>query len=215
MGQTQLGFIKMIPKLIHHVWVGPNQLPDQEKKYIQSWKNLHSEYEFILWDNEKIKTLDINDQCARAIDNSEGLYACQADIYRYIIVNTYGGIYVDTDVECYRNINELIDNQLEFIGLRPHGGNWITNAFFGSAIQSDVLKSTISNITDRKHASKNPYGPVFLTNHVRSNFNYAKGEIHQLSSDRCKILNSDFWSTKNKNAYCRHYFKASWRKVTT
>lgn len=204
----------MIPKIMHHVWVGPDPLPDQEKFFINSWKDLHPDWKFIFWNNDSIKNLDINDDCSQAIQDAGNLYACQADVIRYIAVNTFGGIYIDTDIECFRNIDELIDNEIEFLGLRPHSGNWITNAFFGAIKNSEVLNSVISNIFCQKNNQKNPYGPVFLTRHVRRKFNFKKNQkINESTSSKCSVLNSiEFWNQKSKNPYCRHLFKGSWRK---
>ena len=140
------------------------------------------------------------------------LYACQADIIRYVAVQKLGGIYVDTDVECYRNINDLLTDTLEFIGLRPHGGNWMTNAFFGSKANSQVLKKVINNIRGGLNRVKNPYGPTYLTRHVRRHFDFVTGVVDQVKRDDVKVLPSEFWGHKNKDAYCKHYFKASWRK---
>ena len=204
----------MIPNIIHHVWIGPNPLPDIEQSFINSWKKLHTDWQFILWDNDNINNLKINDDCKQAIKNSDGLYACQADIIRYIAVNTFGGFYIDTDIECFRNINSLMSNDLEFIGLRPHKGNWITNAFFGSTKNNTVLNCLINNISSKKFNSQNPYGPVFLTKHVSKIFNFKKGqEIDQPANEKCLILKPDqFWSKDAENPYCRHLFKASWKK---
>lgn len=40
----------MIPKKIHYCWFGGNPLPDDVKKYIESWKKYCPDYEIIRWD---------------------------------------------------------------------------------------------------------------------------------------------------------------------
>ena len=199
----------MIPKIFHHVWIGPNPLPKQEKEWIQSWKDKHPNYEFFLWNNDTIKNLSIPDNCVSAIKHLDGLYACQADIVRYIAVHQFGGIYVDTDIECFKSIDELMSDNLEFIGLRPHGGNWMTNAFFGACKDSQILSSVVSNISPEKNPVRNPYGPTYLTRHVGRYFNYDRSlPIDKLRNERGHVLSPTFWS--KKDPYCKHYFKASW-----
>lgn len=202
----------MIPKNLHFVWIGPNDIPIQEQRYIQSWKDFHKSWNIFIWNNKNLNLLNINPICLQAIENLSGLYACQADIIRYIAVNTYGGVYSDTDIECFRSIDNILDNTFNFIGLRPHAGNWITNAFFASTSNNKLLEYAINHITDKKHKSKNPYGPNYITMCLRKTYNYPNGIIDQIKNDQCKVLSSDFWNIKKSNYYCRHYFRASWRK---
>lgn len=35
----------MIPKVVHYCWFGGNQLPDDAKKCIESWRKFFPEYE--------------------------------------------------------------------------------------------------------------------------------------------------------------------------
>lgn len=201
----------MIPKIIHHVWLGPKTFPEQEKHFLESWKNLHKDYNFMFWNDKNIHKLDINEKCIAAIQNAGTMYACKADIIRYIAVNSYGGFYIDTDVECYRPIDDILSSEIEFIGLRPHGGNWITNAFFASEPNSEILGKVISGVHGRQVLVKNPYGPNYLTRKLVEHLKH-KGNVDSMNSRHVKILPPEFWSNKNDKAYCKHYFRASWRK---
>ena len=44
----------MIPKIIHYVWFGGNELGEKEKKCIESWKKLLPDYKIMRWDDSKI-----------------------------------------------------------------------------------------------------------------------------------------------------------------
>jgi mannosyltransferase OCH1-like enzyme len=46
-----------IPKIIHYCWFGGNPLPEDAKRYIESWKKFCPDYQIIEW-NEK--TFDLN-----------------------------------------------------------------------------------------------------------------------------------------------------------
>lgn len=39
----------MIPKKIHYCWFGGNPLPDDVKRYIESWKKYCPDYEIVQW----------------------------------------------------------------------------------------------------------------------------------------------------------------------
>ena len=47
----------MIPKIIHYCWFGGGEIPDKDKKCIETWRKLCPDYEIIQW-NEK--NYDIN-----------------------------------------------------------------------------------------------------------------------------------------------------------
>lgn len=47
----------MIPKVVHYCWFGGNQLPDDAKKCIESWRKFFPEYEIKEW-NER--NFDVN-----------------------------------------------------------------------------------------------------------------------------------------------------------
>ena len=43
----------MIPKVVHYCWFGGNQLPDDAKKCIESWRKFFPEYEIKEWNERK------------------------------------------------------------------------------------------------------------------------------------------------------------------
>jgi mannosyltransferase OCH1-like enzyme len=47
----------IIPKVIHQIWIGTPQPPEVFIKYMDSWKHYHPDWDYILWDNERVKTL--------------------------------------------------------------------------------------------------------------------------------------------------------------
>ena len=98
----------MIPKILHQVWVGPNPIPEEEKEYIKTWKKYHPNWEYMIWNNDNLSILQLPPNCIEAFNASNGVYACQADIVRYVAVLKYGGVYIDTDIECYKPIDDLI-----------------------------------------------------------------------------------------------------------
>ena len=47
----------MIPKIIHYCWFGGNELPEESKRYIESWKRYCPDYQIIKWSEENF---DVN-----------------------------------------------------------------------------------------------------------------------------------------------------------
>jgi mannosyltransferase OCH1-like enzyme len=204
----------MIPKNLHFVWLG-GKLPQEEKTNILSWKKYNPDLNIMIWTDDNINELNISEQAIEAINLGKGIYAYQADIIRYHAVNQFGGFYSDTDIKCYRKLENSLFNY-DTVCLKPHDkSNWLTNAFFGSSPNSSFLSHLISLIkpTSKEHVHKMKcyiYGPVFFTKVLVKLSNNYNCSVLDIKYKNTKILDNDFWSNKNKNKFCRHYFKASW-----
>lgn len=128
----------MIPKIIHYCWFGNNPLPDSAKKCIESWKKFCPDYEIKEW-NESNFDLNCMPFVKEAYEAKK--YAFVSDVARLIVVNKYGGIYFDTDVEVIQNIDFLLTNK-GFIGFE--NDNYVaTGLGFGSESDSYFLEEMI------------------------------------------------------------------------
>ncbi len=97
----------MIPKIIHYCWFGRSPLPPLAKKCISSWKKNFPDYEIIEW-NEDNFDVDIIQYTSDAYNAKK--YAFVSDYARFFVLNKYGGIYFDTDVEIIKNMDHIISN---------------------------------------------------------------------------------------------------------
>ena len=43
----------MIPKIIHYCWLSGDEVPENLKKCMDSWKKIIPDYEFVKWDFTK------------------------------------------------------------------------------------------------------------------------------------------------------------------
>lgn len=95
----------MIPKIIHYCWFGKNEIPDNLKQCIESWKKIMPDYEIRRWDESNY---DINkcDYIKEAY--AEKKWAFVSDYARLDICYTYGGIYLDVDVEVIKPFDDLL-----------------------------------------------------------------------------------------------------------
>lgn len=103
----------MIPKIIHYVWLGGGEPSETIKKCINSWHELLPDYEIMRWDES---TYDLSlaplfvTECYHAKK-----WAFASDYIRLWALNQFGGIYLDTDVEVRKPLDEFLDNRF-FIG---------------------------------------------------------------------------------------------------
>lgn len=96
-----------IPKTIHYCWFGKKEIPAQYKKWMDSWKKYCPDYQIIEW-NESNYDVHKNRYISEAYEKEK--WAFVSDYVRIDVVNEYGGVYFDTDIELLKNIDELLMN---------------------------------------------------------------------------------------------------------
>lgn len=98
----------MIPKVIHYCWLGGKPLPESAKKCIESWQRFCPDYEIRRWD-ESCLDFSLNAYCQQAYE--EQAWGFVPDYLRLWIVYTYGGIYLDTDVQVLKSFDPLLEQE--------------------------------------------------------------------------------------------------------
>ena len=98
----------MIPKIIHYCWFGGKPLPELACLCIESWKKFLPEYRIIRWDEESFD-INSNTYVKEAYENKK--YAFVTDYVRLYALYTHGGIYMDTDVEVRRPLDQFLQHQ--------------------------------------------------------------------------------------------------------
>ena len=97
--------IEVIPKTIHYFWFGGKELPPLEQKCVDSWKRVCPDYEIIRWD-ESNYDISCNQYMMEAYQEKK--WGFVPDYARLDVVYRYGGIYLDTDVEVLRPLDDLL-----------------------------------------------------------------------------------------------------------
>lgn len=182
---------RLIPKKIHYMWLGVKEIPGNLQRCIDSWKRYCPDYEIIRWDESNYNV----DKCLymkQAYETKN--YGFVPDYARLDILYHYGGIYMDTDVEVVRSLDELLYQQA-FCGVEK----WQVVNFGGC---SGAVKG--HNILK-----------VFLEEWEKRNFIRKDGTYDYLSSgyvdtrvaiDNGYILNGKNQNIKGMNLYTYDYF---------
>nr|AEX62747.1 uncharacterized glycosyl transferase [Moumouvirus Monve] len=101
----------MIPNILHQIWIqGYDKIPDDLKKYFINCQKVNNNFEHILWDDDKIRKLLIDKFDPEYLETYDyfKVPAQKADFARYAILYTYGGIYLDMDMVCRKNLESLL-----------------------------------------------------------------------------------------------------------
>jgi FkbM family methyltransferase len=162
-----------IPRVIHRVWPGDDPLPAEYQAFGESWALHHPGWELKLWRPSDLPPL----RNQTLFDNATS-FAEKSDIARYEVVMRYGGVYVDTDFECLRPLDELLEDVEAFIG--SENGTLLTNALFGAVPQHPFLERIIAelpaSIAEGPHEQPHlTSGPHFLKRLVEDNPALANG----------------------------------------
>jgi mannosyltransferase OCH1-like enzyme len=154
-----------IPKIIHQVWFtenGTSSIPSPLNKIenMKTWKNdylnKYPEFKYVLWTHEKIqKNLYWSDELKK-IYNLETTIKGKTDILKLLILQQYGGIFIDTDLiwnsKNNKDLNDLIirtQNQCSdfFVAREPYQ-NWISNSVIGACKNSKPLNYLLNKLED-------------------------------------------------------------------
>ena len=96
----------MIPRIIHYCWFGGKPLPEDAVNCISSWRKYCPDYKIIEWNESNT---DIN-ACEYAKEASEAKkWAFLSDYVRLVALVKIGGIYMDTDVEVIKPLDEYLE----------------------------------------------------------------------------------------------------------
>lgn len=99
----------MIPKTIHYCWFGRNPLPKLAKKCIRSWKRYCRGYEIIEWNEDNFDISAAPLYVRQAYEAKK--WAFVTDYVRLYAMVNYGGIYMDTDVEVVKPLDQFLSHQ--------------------------------------------------------------------------------------------------------
>ena len=188
----------MIPKILHFIWFGKLKIP---MKIIDSWKKLHPDYEIKIW-NEK-NLIKLKNQ--KIFDNTNKLNE-KSDIARYEILYNYGGFYIDCDILCLKNIDNLLNNNFFCLYEKQ---NLISNSVIGCTKNNNLIKEVYESLPDKIDKSLAVWkrtGPLFFTNIIKNKievypyyyFNFCKDYSHELLKSNF-ITKDEMITRKNKD----------------
>ncbi|MBR1564534.1 MAG: glycosyl transferase [Paludibacteraceae bacterium] len=212
----------MIPKIIHYCWFGRGQMPELALRCIESWKHYLPDYELRLW-NEDTFDLDMYQYAREAYDNRK--FAFVTDVVRLWALNEYGGIYMDTDVEVLRSLDDLLELPA-FTGYEASMSNAPVTGIMASEAHGIWVREQLAYYEGR-HFLK-PDGTLDMTTNTQTisrimqengfiidgKYGIYKDNMHIFPVDWFCPLTSTRVLKLTKNTRCIHHFAGSWRERT-
>ena len=207
-------------KIIHYIWFGGNPISELTKKCIQTWKKFLPDFEIKEWNETNF---DVN-QCPFVKEAyAQKKWAFVADYTRFKVLEEYGGIYLDTDMEITADISKYLELDL-FMGQED---SKMINAAVVWA--KEAHNPRIKDIVDYYESCEkfNPTGDLYdqsvprvLTKYFEQiGFDKELDKIQSFDDGKTKIypmeyfypLSYDYQNNKFTDNSCMiHHFDATW-----
>lgn len=166
----------LIPKIIHQIWIGPYDPP---LSYINTVKNSNPTWQHILWrENDIIKEFGNIFSDMDIIKHSYYL-AGKVDIIRLLILNKFGGIYVNCDAKQKKGFDDhfLKHNFFLFYENLFQKGTLLINSIMGSIKNNPIIDNMFKIFQDydpdyiKSNLPHFLFGPCFLNKYILENPN--------------------------------------------
>lgn len=99
----------MIPKTIYYCWFGGSKLPLEIIENIESWKKFNRDYNIVQIDETRTDLFNYTDYSFAKEAYKSKKWAFVSDIARLHVIYENGGIYLDTDVELLKPLDEILN----------------------------------------------------------------------------------------------------------
>lgn len=220
----------MIPRVIHYCWFGKNPLPEDAMKCIASWKKYCPDYQIIQWNEDNY---DVNRNQYVSAAYKEKKWAFVSDYARIDIINEYGGIYMDTDVELIKSLDGFL-NQKMFCGWEERDAYYIkrnpnyensvnTGLGFGAEAKNPILIDILEFYNKLSFyngdGSLNLIACPHYQTQIMKKYGLDDTKRTYQKLEFCTVYPEDYFSPKSittgkinltKNTVSIHHFSMSW-----
>lgn len=208
-----------IPKIIHYFWFGRGEMPELLAKCVASWQTFCPDYEIKLWNEDNFDCTQTR-YLREAYENEK--WAFVSDAARLMVLYEYGGVYLDTDIELIRPIDDLLGDN-GFIGFEkscPVVGIGIV----GTAPGLPWMKLLLKLYEDRHFIAKDGRTNIAInsrlaTEQLVTEYGLVCNDELQVLEGGIKVYPSDYFYPLDyrtgeieltPNSYCIHYYSGTW-----
>lgn len=199
----------MIPKKIHCIWFGGKPFPALEKKCIESWYKYLPDYDIIYWNENNYH----NDDPVFNKALKEKKWAFCADIARLDILYKHGGVYLDTDMEIIKSLDDFLMKDF-FIGKESE--KFLSCGIIGSPSGHPFVKDSLDEVIISMQKDFVPIPKIMTYIFERNKEKYNNIAIYNSDyfypynpfARETKVL---LYSDITKNTHAIHHWNYSWK----
>jgi len=203
----------LIPKVIHFIWIGPNKCPFMDN--IETYRKFNPDWEIKIWGNNNLPVI-----MNKYVYYKMTSWAGKSDVLRLEILYRYGGVYVDTDSRCIKELDSLVDGLVCF-GMQGHTGK-VNNCLLGSVPEHPVFKalvyglsSHVNKLTKTKENKKRGIelrsiaGSNYITSILRADPTYTQLDKGKVRGER-ELVGTEADPLVVEKGYILQYPAQSW-----
>jgi mannosyltransferase OCH1-like enzyme len=207
-----------IPKIIHQIWLG-GEVPVKYKQYMDSWRQFNPTWGYKLWTDKDVNDIFITKRSIFDACKNQGM---RSDILRMDILRQYGGLYVDTDFECLRPFDDLMN--LKFFCGIAYGDVFVLYVgLIASVPNHPIINACVNNLDTpyRGHGGMEimqSTGPYYFTKCFLENVDTDPSGVvvfptsffypmPNVMRNRC-----DPYGYIQEYSYALHHFHVSWQE---
>lgn len=150
----------MIPKVIYMC----HKDLDKIKIYSKNWSDLNPEYKIELYDDEMCKQFLLNEYSQLHLDIFNFLEdgPIKADFWRVCVINKYGGLYIDSDIQPIIPLSKYIEDDDDFVtcissNFIQRRLEWQLNPHFILSDKNNIILENCINKYISQFMNKEPY----------------------------------------------------------
>ena len=194
----------MIPKIIWQTYeCSYNELNFKALECSNSWKQVNPkwEYRYISGKEREEFVLKNFGMEWHNIYTSYSVNVLKADLWRYMCLYIYGGLYSDLDILCKKPIESWLDLDLNFVVSEEPDNPGYTQMIFASSPKSIFLENLLNDIKDQFYLNKkynsvidyeiNEVGYVIFTKSINNTLNTNKKGFMLHSKEDAKKIHND------------------------
>lgn len=205
-----------IPKKLHYVWLGGGDKPPALEKFMATWREQCPDYEIIEWNESNC---DFSDSPYAVQAYAAKKYAFVSDYVRVKTLASEGGIYLDTDVELLKPLDDLLNER--FV-LSFENGVYVETAVIMSEAHHPLLEQLLEfyrtiDFMQRGKPDLTP-NPFYFTYFLNRDYGIRLKEGEQ-RGEGVLVLPREYFAPKDyitrrlkitENTRAVHRFDASW-----
>lgn len=207
----------MIPKIIHYIWFGDRPFGEVEEKCVASWKKYCPDYEIKLWNEDNFDLEGAGLYAQQAYDEKQ--WAFVSDVARLYVLKEYGGIYMDTDMEVIKSLDDFLELPA-FMGFEIE--TEVSTGIIGSEPHNPLIEEWYNDYANRKFiqedGSHDRTTNVIRFTEILKEKGFKMNDTKQTTED-ITIFPREYFSPKDyytreiddtKNTHAIHQFTGSW-----
>lgn len=191
------------------IYICYKTLPEIEK-YSKNWEKLNPDWKIQLYDDKLCKKFLLENYSQLHVDIFDFIPdgPIKADFWRVCILNKYGGLYVDADIEPIKKLDSYIDEDDHFVtcisALSPnhHMNPHFILSYKDNPILEECINKYIKFYKDKKKYKYWDWSVVTMFNNIKlfkENIKKKGAQVIEIDNKKYKFLQEN--SDKNKCLY--------------